>query len=73
LWNGEKLIGPLIDFPFHALRQFPILPGFSVAPVRPPVRRFVIVKILVRLDHPASFEAENLEALGGQGVGSDPA
>lgn len=66
--NGEELVSPFIDFPFHALRQLAILPGFSVAAVRPTIRRLVIVKILMRLDHPAGFEAQDFQALDGKSV-----
>ena len=71
MWNGEELIRPLIDLPFHTLRQLSVLPRFSVAAVWPAVRRFVIVKILVWLNHPASLEAEHFQALAGKGVRGD--
>ena len=68
MWNGEKLICPLINFPFHSLRQLPVLPRFSAAAVRPAVRWFVIVKILVRFNHPAGFKTQHFQTLAGKGV-----
>jgi hypothetical protein len=44
------------------------LPRFSVAAVQPAIRRFVIVKILVRLNHAAGFEAEHVQTPGGKRV-----
>ena len=71
--NGEELIRPLTNFPFHALRQLSILPRFSVAAVRPTIRQLVSVKILMRFDHPAGFEAQDLQTFGGKRVCSHSA
>jgi hypothetical protein len=49
------------------------LSRFSVAAVRPAVRWFMIVKIFVRFNHAAGFEAQHFQTLGGKGVRSDSA
>ena len=69
----NRVIGPLVDFPFHALRQLSVLAGLAVAAIRPTVRRFVVMEIAVRLDHPASFQAQNFKTLGSQRVRRNPA
>src|ERR1700674_1757489 len=62
------MVCPLVYFPLHSLRQFSILPGFAVTAIRPTIGWLVIMKILVRLDHPSRLKAKDFQALGGGGV-----
>src|SRR5437879_4775702 len=60
LGNSVKVVGPLLDFPFHASRKFSIPPRFSLPSIRPLVRKLVRVKVLSRMEHPPSLEAQDV-------------
>src|SRR5947199_3417615 len=60
LGNSVKVVGPLLDFPFHASRKFSIPPRFSLPSIRPLVRKPVRVKVLSRMEHPPSLEAQDV-------------
>src|SRR5439155_17087678 len=66
-----KILGPLVDFPFHSLRQLAVLPRFTGAAVRPFEGVLVGVESPIRLNHWPCFQAQDLKSLAGKSVSSN--